>query len=403
MTRAFVGPVHVDVAGDVATARAELELGGVRTELYWSVRGASIVPAPEAFVGAALLAAMTQGWPVEVSDPISARWLSRSQQLMRIYRAFNSRLRVVPVHATARPADTARPRASGVGLFFSGGVDGFHGLVSRMQEVTHLILIYGFDFPLKDRALGAMIGARLAPVAAKAGKTLVQVESNFHEIVARFPLSTTLTSMQKALGAGLGGIAALLSGEIGRVYVPSSATAATLVPFGSHPLVDPLWSTEELDVVHDAIEVDRYEKVQALANYPPAWEALRPCGTNEGGAYNCGKCFKCAWTMFMLEAAGALGHFKVFPLTLEQAIKACPVRVSLKPTPGHWYQAIQHAADDLTAKGPASEALRRILRSRTLAGHFHRSRMRRGIKAAMRRMVSGRAAPSSPPAPPPPG
>lgn len=400
MTRASVGPVRVDVAGDVATARAELTLGGERTELYWSVRGASIVPAPEAFVGAALLPAMTQGWPVEVSDPISARWLSRSNQLMGIYRAFNSRLRVVPVQATVRKE---RPRASGVGLFFSGGVDGFHGLVSRMQEVTHLILIHGFDFPLKDRALGTMIGARLAPVAATAGKTFVQVETNFHDIVARFPLSTTLTSMQMALGAGLGGIAALLSGEIDRVYVPSSATAATLVPFGSHPLVDPLWSTEELEVIHDAIEVDRYEKVQALAQYPPAWEALRPCGTNEGGAYNCGTCFKCAWTMFMLEAAGALGHFKVFPLTLEEAIKAVPVRVSLKPTPGHWYQAIQHAADDMTARGPASEALRRILRSRTLSGHFHRSRMRRGIRAAMRRIVSGRVPPSSRPAPPPPG
>lgn len=388
MNAARVGPVRLGADAGAQTARATLTLGNAEKELWFRVRGAPLRPAPEAFLAAALLPAMSRGWPLAVADPLSERLRATHAALQRVYRAFEPHLALVPLEAAGRAGGA---RAAGVGLFFSGGVDGFHGLVSRQAEVTQLILVHGLDYPLEDRALGAQVGARIEAVARAVGKALVQVETNFHAVVAPFAVSRTRTPMQATLGAALGGIAALLAGAVGRVYVPSSASAATLTPFGSHPLVDPLWSTEEVEVVHDGLDVNRYEKAVAIAGFAPAYAALRPCGTNAGGAYNCGRCQKCAATMLMLAAAGGLERFTVFPTGLEAAIRAWPIRASLRPQPAHWYLAIQDAVEALTAGGPESRALRRLLRGRTWIGRWHHSRLRRGVRRLLLRAVRRRA------------
>ena len=93
-----------------------------------------------------------------------------------------------------------------------------------------------------------------------------------------------MTAGQAALGASLASAAMLLGPSLGRLYVPSSATEATLTPFGSHPLVDPLWSIDTLDVVHDAIGVDRVDKIANIIDFEPVWTSLRVCSTNPGGA-----------------------------------------------------------------------------------------------------------------------
>ena len=76
----------------------------------------------------------------------------------------------------------------------------------------------------------------------------------------------------------------------------------------SHPALDPLWSTEAVEVVHDGAETRRVDKVAALAASPLALRYLRVCWENRGGAYNCGRCGKCMRTMVDLDLAGALGH-----------------------------------------------------------------------------------------------
>ena len=40
-----------------------------------------------------------------------------------------------------------------MGAFFSGGLDSFHTLLRRTDEITDLILVHGFEIPVEDRAL----------------------------------------------------------------------------------------------------------------------------------------------------------------------------------------------------------------------------------------------------------
>jgi hypothetical protein len=111
--------------------------------------------------------------------------------------------------------------------------------------------------------------------------------------------------MQTALGA----VALLLSPLFSRVYIPSSHDYSQLVPWGTHPLVDPLWSTDDLEVVHDGCEATRLEKTALIASHDVALRHLWVCW---GGRFNCGDCNKCQRTILALQALGALDRCTTF-------------------------------------------------------------------------------------------
>jgi hypothetical protein len=88
-----------------------------------------------------------------------------------------------------------------------------------------------------------------------------------------------------------------------RTYVPSSWTYAHLVPWGSHALLDSLWSTEACELVHDGAESPRTGKVAAIVASDVALRVLRVC-LADTDAYNCGRCEKCLRTMVTLHLLG---------------------------------------------------------------------------------------------------
>ena len=112
-------------------------------------------------------------------------------------------------------------------------------------------------------------------------------------------------------------MALLLSSLFKRIYIPSSETYAHLEPCGSHPLLDPLWSTEHLQIVHDGCEATRIEKVRKIAQHEVALKKLRVCWENKENAYNCGVCEKCIRTMISLYAIGALDNCTAFKSQLD--------------------------------------------------------------------------------------
>jgi hypothetical protein len=119
-------------------------------------------------------------------------------------------------------------------------------------------------------------------------------------------------------GAALASVAHLLSPLFRKVYIPSSYSFQHLSPWGSHPLVDPLWSSEDLELIHDGCEASRVDKAIAIASNETALHFLRVCWRNYENAYNCGCCEKCVRTMVNLRLAGALERCQAFdkPLRL---------------------------------------------------------------------------------------
>ena len=100
-----------------------------------------------------------------------------------------------------------------------------------------------------------------------------------------------------------------------------------LIPWGSHPDLDPLWSTERTFLRVDGAEVTRTEKVTAIAASPIAPSRLKVCWRADIEA-NCGRCEKCVRTQCALAIAGALERAPVFlqPLTVRRHYRAAPPR-----------------------------------------------------------------------------
>ena len=204
-------------------------------------------------------------------------------------------------------SDVATP-ASGVSLFFSGGVDSFYSLIKHQDEVENLVLVHGFDVPLADTKAFAPVETQARDVARLFGKRLIVVRTNPH-----FEQPSVPGGWNMYHGPALAAVAHALAPNHKKIYIASSYSYADLHPWGSHPLLDPLWSSESIQIVHDGGET-RMDKLRLLVQYPEVLVRLRVCWENPGN-YNCGLCEKCVRTMLGLYALG-VNHCASFPDTL---------------------------------------------------------------------------------------
>ena len=94
--------------------------------------------------------------------------------------------------------------------------------------------------------------------------------------------------------------------------VPATHTYADVFEWGSHPLLDPQWSSGSVHVEHDGANVSRTEKIRTIVRDRDALGWLRVCYRNPDQAYNCGRCEKCVRTMLSLHALGALEQAPTF-------------------------------------------------------------------------------------------
>lgn len=207
------------------------------------------------------------------------------------------------------------PRVTGgarTASFFSGGVDSFYSLWKNQDRIDDLITIYGFDFKVTDQPRREHVGATSRAVAEALGKELLEVETDVKTAYLNRHLKWGY-----AHGGALASVAMLFEQRLATAIIPASFTWNTLFPWGSHPELDPLWSTEALRLDHDGCEATRVEKVAAIAEFPLAMKHLRVCYDNRPGTYNCGECEKCLRTQINLAAVGALDRCDTLPTAID--------------------------------------------------------------------------------------
>jgi hypothetical protein len=265
----------------------------------------------EAFLAATLLPAMKVGQPLRIVGRISPKLLRSAQEIQEIFSKWYPEFKKIQVEAEPAKSDKV-DQGQEVGCFFSGGVDSFYTLLKHKKEITKLILIHGFDMPLDNHALRARVSEEIRRVSAELKKPLIEVETNLRDFSDQY-----VDWEQHFHGTVLASVALLLSPQFKKIYIPSSFSYHRLDPWGSHVLVDPLWSIECMEIEHDGCEVSRPEKVARIAQVDIALRSLRVCWRNPDNAYNCGLCEKCLRTMVSLQAAGALGRCTTFGRKLE--------------------------------------------------------------------------------------
>ena len=162
-----------------------------------------------------------------------------------------------------------------------------------LRRLNRLLLEDAFARELVGKYSGAFESAikRNTRFVQGFGKDLITVETNFYPFGYRYNLSRNLS-----LGACLGSVALLLG--MPRVFVPASYSYNQLFPLGTHPLTDPLWSNECVEVIHDGAEVGRLDKIRIICGCEPALANLNVCYHDAN--VNCGKCDKCVRTMISL-------------------------------------------------------------------------------------------------------
>lgn len=202
--------------------------------------------------------------------------------------------------------------ATGVGCFFSGGVDSFYSVLTHLDEITHLVFVTGFDIDVSNDELAAeaLAGARASAKAL--GKTLLEVKTDIRVLG-----EDVLDWGVHFHGAALAAVGLALSDTLGRVIIPSSYHRDDLYPWGSHPDLDPRWSSSRVTFEHDGVDVTRPEKVRAIAQHQVALDHLRVCWENRDNAFNCGRCEKCLRTMINLRSVDALRRCKTLPTRLD--------------------------------------------------------------------------------------
>jgi hypothetical protein len=216
--------------------------------------------------------------------------------------------------------------------------------------------------------------------AAAAGKTLVPVSTNHYAFGYRFNLSRNLTQ-----GSALASVALVLG--FPRAYMPGAYAYHQLMPLGQHPLTDPLWSNEAVELVHDGAEARRVDKLVKVAGNAAALQNLRVCfdDMNE----NCGRCAKCLRTMVPLARMGVSGA-PFPPLPPLRALRRMPLGGEIERT--FFEENLDPALG--TANPPLDRALRACLR-RYERQKLLRTADRALLGGSLWRAYQRRAAPST--------
>jgi kynurenine 3-monooxygenase len=137
-------------------------------------------------------------------------------------------------------------------------------------------------------------------VAADAGADVISVRTNSWELADDGYLFSL-----KFHGAAFASIGAMMSGLFQRVYVAAGQDPWVDEPWGSHPMLDPYYSTAYFAVEHDLI-MSRLDKTRLVADWQVALDNLRVCQNLTDGEANCGTCEKCIRTTLMLLTIGRL-------------------------------------------------------------------------------------------------
>jgi hypothetical protein len=151
----------------------------------------------------------------------------------------------------------------------------------------------------------------VAEMAAESGVSLLPVSTN-----VRMLDEDWVFWRDEFQGAALAAVGHAFAGRLTTLSIAATYDAANMGPWGSHPVIDPNFSTHTMRVHHDGVALSRLDKVRLLLDWPTALRRLRVCNRTEfykPGMLNCGQCEKCVRTMLELIACGALGTSEAFP------------------------------------------------------------------------------------------
>jgi len=286
--------------------------------------GEHLAPSPDALVAACFLPATRHGERrIAVDGPVCPRLQEGLRTIARLLEGWFARPHPIPViepTAGFRAPFPRRPRRSA--FFFTGGVDSTHLLLrnrrefpadhpDRFQDALAVVGLYAPDqfsgddvFALYRRAIDA-----LRELAVEARIDLVPVATN---VTALEPEIEFIA--EESLSSALAACAHLFASRWSDVSLASGRDVSTLVPLGTHPLIDPYLSSAAIEIRHVGIAFTRPDRLREVCEWDEALHRLIVCMAGPPPPFlNCGRCEKCLRTMTALAGLGRLAEARQFP------------------------------------------------------------------------------------------
>ena len=331
-----------DPASSRATATVEWEDSArPPQQLAFSISGeleSAPEPAPEAFfLAAALAAARNREERLWIDATLCPVFLEGLKASLTLLDSWYGGSRSAMLLETGRGLRARPRRAPAAALFLSGGVDSLFQLRRNRLDYprTHpssfgaLIHVRAFGhFGEAGAEASQNIAERASGVVTRIAREedarLILVESD-----ARFLEPDHRFFVLESHGSLLAAAAHLFPGVFTTVSIAASADLRRPYrPWGSHPLLDPLFGSAAVSIRHSGHEYSRLEKVNELSRWDLAMSSLLVCNQAplSAGVINCGRCEKCLRTLCELLAAGALDRAETFAVreVTPEAIRALP-------------------------------------------------------------------------------
>ena len=226
----------------------------------------------------------------------------------------DQKIPLIETKIKSEPTNPKKPNRAG--MFFSGGIDSLATIrcnrhsypLNHPQSIKDGLLVYGLE--VADPEAFKFVVSSVSELAKECNVTLIPVYTNLRDLNDDW-----LFWSRSYQGAVFSAIAHAFFKRLDVISISSSHCFCRSPHYGTHPLVDPNFSSSDLQIKHTCYRLSRLEKTKMIADWEAALKNLRVC--NQYGLYranhlNCGRCEKCLITMTGLIAIGALGRTSAF-------------------------------------------------------------------------------------------
>ena len=216
------------------------------------------------------------------------------------YKPEFSLVRIEAKHQKNILSPSKTPRAA---FLFSGGIDSLSTLRENHLQyaaehpgyIRDGLLIYGLE--VKKPENFEYVLESVSILAKDAGVTLIPVYSNIRDLGPEDEeVFWRDFWIHEFMGATFAAVAHSLSNRISVLSINSCHDIPNLIPYSSHPLLNPNYSSSDLRIKHQGIHLSRFAKTELVSGWDLALKHLRVCNKSENYSsemLNCGKCEKC--------------------------------------------------------------------------------------------------------------
>lgn len=201
-------------------------------------------------------------------------------------------------------------------VLFSGGVDAFNTLFSKISKAPSLITLWGADIDFENEQGWKYVQRQVENISKEFELPNFIVHTNFRKIISEANLTRIIQERNSKLnwwhdlqhGIAIIGHAAPITFQygIGMLYIASSFTEKDTYTCASDPTIDNYVKFGKTEVVHDGYEFNRQMKIHNICNYAEQHNITVPlhvCWENSAGN-NCCSCEKCYRTMMGILVEG---------------------------------------------------------------------------------------------------